>query len=516
MKTLSFDTDESANRSTARQRLTFLAKVVVILLTPLITVSCSPTTQRNASIEQSSVSGTDPIGQGPYPDFETWKRACDRLPTNLSLQGLFPSRELLPLPDAREFDRILKAAFEHFQSGRLARPENWTGTPPDPNTFFDTSRIYYEHSDIPFTPFAQKLAVAPGEKFLIHGDFHGDIHSLIAFLAALNDQSILDGFRLRDERTSFLFLGDYTDRGVYGVEVIYTLLRLLLANPDRVHLVRGNHEDISLTAEYGFFTELAVKFGKQYDVRLPMRLYDFLPVVLYLGSGDNYVQCNHGGMEPGYRPALLLADPAPLGFELLGTLLQKKYCQHHPDFLQTLSPDLRPALEPLLQDFVPANPVSPAPLGFMWNDFSLLIEETALTYNPGRAWVYGEKATHHLLSHATTGAQKVQAVIRAHQHSGVPNPMMMRLIAARGVHRHWQLADGPALLYVNSQVLAQNLETGPRRKMVPGAVYTFNVAPDSVYGMGCGYDFDAWARLTTAESFENWTLEVFSQTLPPR
>ena len=514
MKPASLDTNESAPQSCAGQRLNYFAKTVVFLLLLLIAIFCAPNTQRSANIEQLGTSETGVTDSTPYPTFESWKQACDRLPTNLSLQGFFPSQELLAFPDSREFDRILQATFEHFHSSPLARSERWIDNPPNTNSFFDTSRIYYEHADIPFTPFAQKLQVSPGSKFLIHGDLHGDIHSLVGFLTTLNRQGVLDGFRLCDERTSFLFLGDYTDRGVYGTEVIYTLLRLLLANPDRVHLVRGNHEDISLTAKYGFFTELAYKFGNEYDFRQPMRLYDFLPVVLYLGSDDDYIQCNHGGMEPGYSPARLLANPSPLGFELLNTLRQKSYCQEHPDFLQTISTELRPKLEPLLQDFIPANPISPAPLGFMWNDFSLWGEEPALNYNPGRAWVYGQKATHHLMAHATTGSQKIQAVIRAHQHSRILNPMMNRLIAARGVHRHWQQADDSSLMQADPQVLSQKLETRQHRELIPGAVYTLNVAPDSIYGLGCGYDFDAWAKLTTSEQFEDWTLDIYHQTIP--
>ena len=35
------------------------------------------------------------------------------------------------------------------------------------------------------------------------------------------------------------------------------------------------------------------------------RAYDFLPVVIYTGTGTKLIQCNHGGMESGFNPEKL-------------------------------------------------------------------------------------------------------------------------------------------------------------------------------------------------------------------
>ena len=43
--------------------------------------------------------------------------------------------------------------------------------------------------------------------------------------------------------TYMVFLGDYVDRGFYGTEVLYTIMMLKIANPEKVILLRGNHED---------------------------------------------------------------------------------------------------------------------------------------------------------------------------------------------------------------------------------------------------------------------------------
>jgi hypothetical protein len=39
-------------------------------------------------------------------------------------------------------------------------------------------------------------------------------------------------------------------------------------------------------------------------------------------------------------------------------------------------------------------------------------------------------------------------------------------------------------------------------------VWTFNVAPDSVYGEGCGFTFATQGELITAATWEDWRLRV--------
>ena len=483
--------------------------VILVVLT-LAAVSCGQPPPEPQSPPPESVRRPSPEPEPhrqPVPSFAEWRDACLALPTNRQLGGRIPGRDLLPLKGAEEFDRVLDAAFEHFRNGPLSLEALWIGKQPDFDTFLDPARVYYRDHEVPFSPFAARLEVPAGSRFWIHGDFHGDIRSLISFLDSLQGEGTLDGFRIVPEDLHFLFLGDYTDRGSYGVEVIYTLLRLLLANPENVFLVRGNHEDISLTAGYGFVRELGSKFGAQYDEGRPMRLYDYLPVVLYLGCGDHYVQCNHGGMEPGYDPVRLLASEGTTGFQLLGIIDPGEFALRFGHLVE-------PARH-LLVPHRPQSPVDPTTLGFMWNDFTLLPEQPALGFDPGRAWIHGKAATEHILEGASRGDRQLIGVLRAHQHSSIPDPMMRRLIAGGGIHRHWQEGDGRHLLIASPRDLAPELETERIRHLPPGCVYTFNVSPDSVYGRGCDYGFDAWGLLTLDADYADWSLEVRNPVIIP-
>ena len=455
------------------------------------------------------LSPVDAISLTPFDD---WIAKCNLLPPNRKLNGRLPNNDQLPLKDLKEFKWLLDQFFEKQLTGPLSVDENWLGNKPSKETFFNTSKVYFEQGGIPFEPFAQKLNLNAEAKVLFHGDLHGDLHSLNEWLKHLNREGLLNGFKATDPNINLMFLGDYTDRGSYGVEVMYVLLRLRVENPGQVWMARGNHEDIQLTMNYGFLKEATSKYGPEFPIKRLSRIYDFLPVVIYAGHGDNYIQCNHGGMEPGYSPAKLLDHPTPIAYHLLGDIKQKTFLNTHTDLAPILGANGNRIAQSNFKDFTPTSPTTPTILGFMWNDFSVTSDEENLTIFPGRAWVYGKDLTRKVLNKGSSTQNKVKAIFRAHQHSGIPNPMMRRLVHSSGVFRHWQESRPPSALENEGSLESLNLETGNMRKLVEGAAYTFNVAPDSNYGAGNRYDFDTFGILNFAEAFEEWELEVVNLT----
>lgn len=446
------------------------------------------------------------------PTFAEWKSACGKLPPNRVLNGRMPPKALLPLPDFSEMDRVLDAWFGLATNGPLATPAHWLNNGPRRETFFNTSQTWFTTPRLPFEPFVQKLVLPPDAKVHLQGDLHGDIRSFLAILSQLQERRWLDGFTVIDPNLHIVFLGDYTDRGLYGIEVLYTLFRLKLANPDRVHMVRGNHEDVNLVSRYGFLAEGQAKYGSAFKAEKILRAYDFLPVALYLGCGTNFVQACHGGMEPGFSPGVLLSSQGTNRFQWLGPLLQAGFLKTHPNWLGN-KPEAAMA-RAQFEDFTPSAPTSPNVIGFMWNDFTVFADEPAFTHNPERAYVYGQPAVAYLLRNAGSDTAQLHAVIRGHQHSGIPNPIMRRLVASRGLFRHWQETNAATGRNAEGPTLTSQLESEPRRSLPEGSVWTLNVSPDSVYGMGCGFNFATFGVLTLGNRFEDWRIQVENVDVP--
>lgn len=487
-----------------------------VLLISGMLAGCAQSAPPAAAVEpERETAALSPDGRfepSVYKHFAEWKAACDRLPSNRALGWDLPPSELLPLRNYAQFKEVLDAFFRLAKTSALAEGGAWIGPGPVQPDFFNTASTYFLRPSIRFQPFVQRELVAPGTEIVFHGDLHGDIHSLIAWVQWLNANGYLRDFTLIRPNVYLVFLGDYTDRGVYGMEVLYTILRLKVENADRVVLVRGNHEDVNLAARYGFIAEGRGKYGREFDGKSILRMYDFLPLALYLGCEQNALQCNHGGMEPGFDPRPLLDAPEGVRFQLLGMLKQQEFLRQHPELQSRLPAKTRQLMEANLLDFQPQTPTSPTVIGFMWNDFSVVRGEPEFDYDPGRAFVYGEMPSKFILSQYS-GARRLQAVFRAHQHATILNSMMRRLKASDGVYRHWQEKDSVGFMDASEAVLRRTLETGSERAIPPGSVWTFNVGPDSVYGHACDFTFDAFGILTTAKDFADWRLRVVNQKI---
>jgi hypothetical protein len=443
---------------------------------------------------------------GDAPAYREWVSDCAKLPANRALKGTLPDPKLLPLRTFADFEAALDGFLALERKGAISEKEKWVNGAPDPAVFFDITRSWFgEGKRIPFQPFAAKLVLPSDATAIAIGDLHGDIRSFLQMLEELNRREILDGFKVRRPNHHLIFTGDFTDRGSYGTEVLYTLFRLKMASPAQVHIARGNHEDFDLVSRYGFLDELRGKYGEGANITKLMRAYDLLPVVVYLGTGKDFLQVNHGGMEPGYDPRALLAAPGNMRFQLLGELKQKSYHQARPGWLGN-DPAVREFAAQHFADFTPETPSAPSMIGFVWNDFTVFRDDPQLGYV--RSLVFGPVPTLRILADASTEQVRLRGVIRAHQHSAVLNPLMSRLVACGGVCRHWQTNEDSS--HAGRSVEALRTTHVNAQPIPEGSVWTLNVSPDSVYGVGCGFDFAAAAVLSLAPEFKDWRISTLT------
>ena len=166
------------------------------------------------------------------------------------------------LLEAHHFDLLARAlvGFEARAAAQLTDPRRWmAGTP------FNVTRYYRWRTNSPtsglppvqlgrFQPYVRRVLAPAGARLVVWGDLHGSAASLVRTLTHIASHErpcLVPNAQLRQNFTLadhcyFAFLGDYVDRGPDGLEVLYTLARLQVANPDRVFVVRGNHEDLSI------------------------------------------------------------------------------------------------------------------------------------------------------------------------------------------------------------------------------------------------------------------------------
>ena len=130
----------------------------------------------------------------------------------------------------------------------------------------------------------QKMLVELEAPLHVCGDIHGQYYDLLRIFEHCGYPG----------EFNYLFLGDYVDRGKQSLETVCLLLCYKIKFPDKVTLLRGNHESSVTNRIYGFYDECK----RRYNVRIWRSftdLFNYLPVAALI---DEKILCMHGGLSP--------------------------------------------------------------------------------------------------------------------------------------------------------------------------------------------------------------------------
>ena len=140
----------------------------------------------------------------------------------------------------------------------------------------------------------QKMLVELEAPLRVCGDIHGQYYDLLRIFEHCGYPG----------DNNFLFLGDYVDRGKQSLETICLLLAYKIKFPNKVYLLRGNHESSVTNRIYGFYDECK----RRYNVRLWRNfteLFNYLPVAALI---DEKILCMHGGLSPDLRDTKSISE----------------------------------------------------------------------------------------------------------------------------------------------------------------------------------------------------------------
>ena len=110
----------------------------------------------------------------------------------------------------------------------------------------------------------------------ICGDVHGQFNDVLHMFSLAGD--------MRTTNVQFLFLGDIVDRGAQSTETLQLLFCYKVRYPERMWMIRGNHESRVTSREYGYYDEVMAKYGDAKFWNASMDACDFIPIAAVIGQ----------------------------------------------------------------------------------------------------------------------------------------------------------------------------------------------------------------------------------------
>merc|ERR1719359_822544 len=136
--------------------------------------------------------------------------------------------------------------------------------------------LIYLSREVLHTLASQPTLVEAAVPVKVYGDLHGQFRDMLLHLFHF-------GFP-QSQGPHFIFNGDWVDRGSHQVEVVALVFALKVMYPNRVWLLRGNHEDAVQSrsmGRVGFENACAQRFGAVKGAQVfsaVNQAFDYLPL----------------------------------------------------------------------------------------------------------------------------------------------------------------------------------------------------------------------------------------------
>lgn len=439
----------------------------------------------------------------PFKNFWEWKAAC--------LQALAENR--CPVTK-QQFLNELKSYIAHFKNEKSAIMQAKSWVKPSHSVAQMSGIDFLLQST--FAPFVMKLEIDGDEKTAFIGDIHGDIESFNTFLEVLSNQGFTepaDPFIVKP-KSFVVLLGDYSDRGKSGVEVLYAIARFLRVNTlheqntQRVFSLRGNHESQQLQSIFcvyplsnyatSLYGEIQKKFSDLEALETIEKFYNCLPLALFLKSYSYSFLACHGGIDLGFCDSqTLLRSSEKIRYLLIDRLYRAEMVKKFPSIFSFVFKRLE--AEDQIKDFDPTKTDYPLfHYGFLWTDYIFECDsskETIVPYFQGRGAKFPEQVTKEWFTLNSSPDCILIGNIRGHQHGHDTMPRILNRD-----HKSDPSEAGLSKIWCSTPQ--------PKDQLWQGIVCTLCACPKSTYGTTYDYTFGAYCILQTAKDLDEWKLMV--------
>lgn len=181
----------------------------------------------------------------------------------------------------------------------LLRPKTYVNLAPDAEFPFKPDEILELCNAAKDIIEKQPMLIRVEAPCKVFGDIHGQYSDLMRFFdlwgAPCNPE---EGKINSDDNFNYVFLGDYVDRGNHSLETICLLLALKVKFPNKIVLLRGNHEDRWINQSFGFYDECENRLQENPDLPESVfnkinTLFEYMPLGAVI---QDLILCLHGGI----------------------------------------------------------------------------------------------------------------------------------------------------------------------------------------------------------------------------